>query len=193
MGYIYIIRNTANDKVYIGQTIDTLQRRMNKHRSEARRYARGMVDAELRNKRGTCSKLYNAMNAYGINNFYIETLEEMDNDLLNGIEMQYISKYNAVAQGYNLKLGGDNSPHCEETKKLISEKTREGISKHIDNYRKHEEVKGLPVHCVYVKIKGSDAVAINKHPQCKWKSFTVRKYGSIENAKIELLKHLESL
>lgn len=193
MGLIYKISNLVNDKVYIGQTIQTLTVRMNKHRTEARRYERGVEDPELRNKNGTCSKLYRAMNKHGIDNFIIEVLEEMDDDLLDNAEMLYISEFDSIAHGYNLKLGGDRSSHCEETRQVISERTREGIAKNIDKFRKHDEAKGLPPHCVFVKIKGSDAVAINKHPKCKWKSFTVRKYGSIENARNELLNYLANL
>lgn len=194
MGFIYIITNSINTKVYIGQTIDSLSKRMNSHRSEARRFARGIENPEVRNKRGTCSKLYRAMNKHGIENFKMVPIEEMDNDLLDDAETQYIEEFDSIANGYNLKSGGDRSSHCEETKKIISVQTRIGISRNIDNFRKHnEELDGLPMYCIFVKIKGSDAVAINNHPKCKRKSFTVRKYGSIENARAELLKYLETL
>ena len=46
MGYIYIIKNTVNDKVYIGKTIQTLERRFQKHLSDSKKlnthFARAM-------------------------------------------------------------------------------------------------------------------------------------------------------
>lgn len=191
MGVIYVIKNNKNEKVYIGQTIKIPRIRMNNHRSEARKYARGLIDPQLRNKRGTCSKLYSAMNKYGVENFTMEILEEMDNALLDAAEMQYIEQYDSVKNGYNLKYGGDSSLHCEETKKLISERTIEGAAKHIDNFRKHDQVKGLPVHCVY--IKQSNLLAIHRHPKCKWKSFSIKKYGSVEQARAALLEFINTL
>lgn len=192
-GWIYIICNTVNEKVYIGQTIDTMHRRMIKHRSDARRYARGLINPEERNKRGTCSKLYAAMNAHGIENFYMEEWENTTVDKLDDAETDTIELFDSVKKGYNLKPGGDRSTHCEETRKLISVRTREGIRTHIDQHRSHDVVKGMPMYCIFVVIKGSDAVAINRHPKCSRKSFTVRKYGSMDAAKTALLAYLTEL
>lgn len=91
MGYIYIIKNTVNDKVYIGQTQKTLNIRFEWHKYNARNCVYGSKN-----------KLYPAMRIIGINNFYIEMLMETDNiDELNELESYYICEYNSINNGYN--------------------------------------------------------------------------------------------
>jgi hypothetical protein len=133
------------------------------------------------------------MNKYGIDTFSIEILEEVDDKLLNETEMIFIAEYDVVNNGYNLKEGGDSSCHSEETKRLISERTKEAIAKNIEKFRKYEIIRGLPLHCIRVNIKGSEGVAVNNHPLCKRNSFTVREYGTIESAKEALLEFYEEL
>jgi group I intron endonuclease len=194
MGIIYIITCDANNKVYIGQTRDSLKKRMSKHVSSARTYQRRIVDpTKYQCWRGTCSKLYAAMNKYGIEKFRIDTLEEVDDAFLNILEAEYIKKYKSVECGYNLREGGDASPHCEETKQKISVATKAGVEANIANHKKYTCVKDMPMYCIRVCIKGSEGVAINNHPLCKRKSFTVRKYGSIDAAKAAAIAFLEQL
>lgn len=61
MGYIYIIKNTVNDKVYIGKTIQTLERRFQKHLSDSKK-----LDTHFAR----------AIRKYGSDKFYIEQIEE---------------------------------------------------------------------------------------------------------------------
>ena len=100
MGYIYKITNKVNNKVYIGQTIRTVEERYQRHLSEA--------------KRRTNRPLYDSMNHYGIGNFMVETIVEADNAKLNELEAFYISEYNSTdrAVGYNLTTGGDSCRVC---------------------------------------------------------------------------------
>ncbi len=56
-GSIYIIKNTINDKVYIGQTTMTVHERFMSHKKPC-----------VLKQRSTY-KLYNAMNKYGSDNF----------------------------------------------------------------------------------------------------------------------------
>lgn len=195
MGYIYAIRNRCNDKVYVGQTAKTLASRMNKHRSSAKTYQDYLLHPEnYPNWRGTCTKLYRAMIKYGRDNFYIEQLDEADDDLLDMFECFYIEAFESVTLGYNLKTGGDRHAHSEETKKVISIRTREGVHKHIRSYRTYADLlEGLPPHCIRIHINGFEGVAVNNHPKCKRKSFTAKKYGSIEGAKLALLEFYATL
>ncbi len=94
-GQIYIIRNHVDDRVYIGSTIMTLARRMSNHRFEARR-----------NKP---FKIYQAFNNLGVENFYIEKLEEFpcsDLQALVSREGHYIRLYDSVNNGLNGKIAG---------------------------------------------------------------------------------------
>ena len=57
------------------------------------------------------SVLHRAMNKYGVDNFSFEIIDEVENDLLNQKEKEYIQQYNSlVPNGYNLTTGGDGTP-----------------------------------------------------------------------------------
>ena len=92
-GSIYIIRNTINDKVYIGQTTQTINIRFTNHKMASRT--------------GEDTKFYRAMRKYGENNFYPELLEEVEVKDLNDRERYWIKYYDSYYNGYNSTLGGD--------------------------------------------------------------------------------------
>ena len=95
-GSIYIIKNTVNDKVYIGQTTMTVHERFMVHMKPS--------TAKLRRN----YKLYNAVTKYGRDKFYVETLEDnVPLELLNQKEIEYITMYNSFYNGYNSTKGGD--------------------------------------------------------------------------------------
>lgn len=100
-GYIYIIKNYCNEKVYIGQTTQSIQERFNQH-----------MKPSTTKKRGTY-KIYNAINKYGKENFYIELLEETTEDKLDEREMFYIDKFDSYKNGYNSTNGGDSKTICK--------------------------------------------------------------------------------
>lgn len=95
MGEIYKITNSINNKVYIGQTITTLKHRFSQHKCSA-------LNKERKNA------LYNAIRKYGIENFFIENIETLPNNLLNQREQYWIKFYNSYKNGYNSTIGGDN-------------------------------------------------------------------------------------
>ena len=102
MGYIYVITNKINGKVYIGLTTTTLMHRWNGHKTSARKAQRG-------EKR---YPLYNAMAKYGIENFKIEQIDESDNFVqLGKLERKYIKEYNSADRdfGYNITRGGESN------------------------------------------------------------------------------------
>ena len=92
---IYMIENILNGKFYIGKTVKTLQERFKQHIRCA--------------KRGVNRKLYDAMNHYGIDQFVIHVMEDniQSEDVLNEREIYWISKLNAIENGYNMAEGGD--------------------------------------------------------------------------------------
>lgn len=104
-GYIYKIYNDINIKLYIGQTIDTLEERWHGHMSAAIN--------EHRNK----SVLYQAMKKYGREKFHIEKIDKIERctkdeliDALNELEPIRIQEYHSLVSenGYNIELGGKN-------------------------------------------------------------------------------------
>lgn len=90
IGKIYIIRNTANNKVYIGKTIQPIKERWRNHLAYW----------------SNCTRLKEAMNLIGRENFYIEVVEDnIPYYLLDDKERAYIIKYNSITEGYNIKEG----------------------------------------------------------------------------------------
>lgn len=95
-GSIYIIKNTVNKNVYIGQTTMTVHERFMTH----------MKPSAMKVKRNY--KLYNAINKYGRDKFYFEILEEnIPLSQLNEKEIRYIAHYDSFNNGYNSTKGGD--------------------------------------------------------------------------------------
>ena len=93
-GFIYKITNSVNKKVYIGQTHFTVEHRWKQH---IRNY-----NIEHRQQ-----PLYKAFAKYGLENFNIETIEEVECDKLNEREIYWIAYYDSFQNGYNATLGGD--------------------------------------------------------------------------------------
>ena len=94
-GRIYIIKNTINSKVYIGQTKVSLKLRFQNHLSAARN--------------GKDYVIGKAIRKYGEENFYIELLEECTIEELNERERYWISYFNSTNNkfGYNISIGGN--------------------------------------------------------------------------------------
>ena len=108
-GYIYIIQNKLNSKVYIGQTIQDPALRWSKHKSDTRHEG-------IKSK--YTSRLHNAMRKYGVTNFSFTVVDTaFSKEHLDGLEVLYIRLYRSLNKeiGYNLKSGGANGKHSPET------------------------------------------------------------------------------
>ena len=93
-GIIYIITNSINDKVYIGQTLIDINTRFRQHKEKV--------------KQGRDSKIYSAMRELGVENFNIKELENnIPENELDSKERYYIEKYDSINNGYNTTVGGD--------------------------------------------------------------------------------------
>ena len=93
-GIIYIITNTINSNVYIGQTIQTLENRWRAH-------CRNKCS---NNEMNMCIK--RAILKYGKQNFSITELERCKVTELDEREIYYIQLYNSYMEGYNSTKGG---------------------------------------------------------------------------------------
>lgn len=123
---IYKISNLINDKIYIGQTIESIEKRWKRHTWKSTKNRNAMA-------------ITNAIIKYGENNFIIEQIDSAENlEDLNKKEEYYIKYYNSISpNGYNIKYGGNNKRLSEETKlkisisnkgKTITEETRKKLS-----------------------------------------------------------------
>ena len=132
-GYIYVIENTINEKVYVGKT-NNPDRRWNDHKAAA-----------LINENGKSSqtKIHRAMRKHGIENFSFRIIDEhYDEEIaLKVLEPMWIEKYKLLGvEVYNSSDGGlgiVGYNHTQETKnkiregnkgKVISQEQREKIS-----------------------------------------------------------------
>jgi hypothetical protein len=100
-GYIYKIYNDINDKIYIGQTIRTVEERWREH----------LRDSEVFDY---C--LYKAIRKHEKYNFHIKCVEKLQhinkadlNKNLDRQEMYWINFYNSYKNGYNETIGGQNN------------------------------------------------------------------------------------
>lgn len=123
---IYKISNLINDKVYIGQTIESLSKRWKRHTWTSTKKRNAMA-------------ITNAIIKYGEENFIIEKIDDATSlEELNNKEEYYISTYNSLSpNGYNLQTGGGNRRLSDETKlkisisntgRHVSEETRKKLS-----------------------------------------------------------------
>ena len=122
MSYIYKYTNILNNKVYIGQTIQTTNKRAGKN---GNRYTKNNTHFS------------NAIKKYGWDAFVLEILIETDdNSILDDLERYFIKKYNATDReyGYNTEIGGNSN-------KTISEETKRKISNTLTGHIHSEETK----------------------------------------------------
>lgn len=99
MAYIYKIINDINDKVYVGKTEFSIQKRFNEHCQDA---------FKDRNEK---RPLYSAIRKYGIEHFRIELLEETDNP--EEREVYWIKQLDSFKNGYNATIGGDGKRYID--------------------------------------------------------------------------------
>ena len=111
-----MFKNTINNKVYIGQSINIDKR----HKEHKHNHLNG-------NYCNYNSKFYRALRKYGFDNFEISVLEECSREELNTKEVEYIKQYDSYRNGYNSTVGGEDNPsnHREivdrRTEKLLND------------------------------------------------------------------------
>lgn len=88
---IYKIENKLNGKVYIGQSND-IERRFKEHQTKGKT-SRIPVDVTIKK--------------YGKDKFTYEVVEETSIEDLNNRESFWIEKFNAIEDGYNCSIGGE--------------------------------------------------------------------------------------
>ena len=108
-GIIYLAKNKVNGKVYVGQTIKTLEKRRSEHENQA--YKKAIVYFQK------------ALRHYGLDNFEWSVLDQTeDRKELNEKEKQWIRKLDSCNPrfGYNGTYGGDGVIPTIETRKKNS-------------------------------------------------------------------------
>lgn len=93
-GKIYCIRNNIDEQIYIGSTCQSLSKRMAYHRQ----------DAKKTNRQNTL--IYPLMLDYGIENFYIELIEEYSCENSNQLEKREGELIREMKASLNQKVAG---------------------------------------------------------------------------------------
>lgn len=109
MGCVYKITNSVNDKIYIGLTSKTVEKRWKKHVSDAEQMKRPHA-------------IHRAIRKYGAGTFHISILFESDSlEELNEMEKKSIELQNSMwPNGYNLHSGGEAHVISELTRNKMS-------------------------------------------------------------------------
>lgn len=129
-GYIYKVTNKVNGKCYVGQTVNSFQRR----------YSGDIA------QNTSSQHLKNAIKYYGIENFDIA--EEFDTayskDELDEKERFYIGKFRCTNRkyGYNSKDGGANGKPNAETRRKLSEAHKGYVMPESQKKRISKSLKG---------------------------------------------------
>ncbi len=106
---VYKITNTINDKVYVGQTTQTIKKRWNGHKCDSKKRPSMLISRAIRK--------------HGIENFTIEEIGGANNiSELNYQEWLLVHKHNSLhPNGYNMMEGGGaRGKATDATKKKLS-------------------------------------------------------------------------
>lgn len=171
-GFIYVIRNTVNSKVYIGQTRTSVEQRWKEHLRHAR-YGDQIINR--------------AMRKYGVDKFYIETLEICDISVLDYREIYYIELFDSTdkSKGYNVSIGG-NTPKFKRKALSISDLINLYVSEQftLEQIAKKYEVSK---YIITTELKNAGVTIRDRHDSAS-------RINKIEKAKlIEALKNTSSL
>lgn len=154
MAYIYQIINDINNKIYIGKTEFSIDKRFKEHCSDAFK--------ERNEKR----PLYSAMRKYGIEHFHIELIEETDNP--EEREKYWIEQKQSFKKGYNATLGGDGKKYLDYD--LI-----------IASYKEIKSVKDTAISLGISSDSVSNVLRVNNISIITSSEVIQKKYGKVVN------------
>jgi group I intron endonuclease len=162
MGYIYMLKSPSG-KIYIGQTIRPIHKRLEEHR---------------KGQSSDCVAIYNAIQYHGWDNFEKDWYECPDEDL-NFDEGLLVREMGTLSPGgYNLREGGGSSGKASEESKRKNSEAHRGDKNHMygkthydETKRKNSEAQRGEKHHMYGKThteesnrKNSEAHIGEKNP-----------------------------
>lgn len=156
---IYKITNLQTNKIYIGQTIRSLELRWNEHL----RCARAGVDLHL----------YEAIRHYGQNSFKIEVIDSATSqEELDKKEKYWIEYFNTLdpVKGYNNIEGGNSNPMFNQVIlqkhniKMRSKVVRDAISASMKKVRQERGFSEATREKISFKLKGNQHNKGKKRP-----------------------------
>lgn len=112
IGFIYLITNSVNNKLYVGKTTKLPKHRLQDHIGYSKRYSKSSAALPL------------AIRKYGSHNFSVKPLQICSIDTLSENEIKWIAKLDTYNNGYNCTIGGEGT-----VGKKLSESQKIAISK----------------------------------------------------------------
>ena len=157
---IYKITNVINGKIYIGQSINILNRWI-QHR---------------------CSNdnmpIHRAMRKYGVDNFILEILEECDRTELDEREIYWIGYYDGYndINCYNATRGGEGASHPiklsdSEVLEIIEYLKQDVPIKEISKYYNVSDKTISDINCGRSRIQPNQVYPIRANPYSKQKEY----------------------
>lgn len=147
-GFIYIIKNTVNSKVYIGQTRTSVEQRWKEH---------------LRHTQYGDQVINRAMKKYGADKFYVETLEICNIEVLDEREIYYIDLHDSTdkSKGYNVSIGG-STPRFKRKTLSISDLIDLYVNKQFP-LEKIAEKFGTTRYIITTELKNAGVMIRDRH------------------------------
>ena len=101
--HIYKFTHLESGRSYIGQTIQDPNQRRLEHICDSRHTKRTY-------------HFHNALRKYGIDSFFFEVIAKASNlKELNSLEEYYVTKFDSIQNGFNIRNPGDNKTHNPES------------------------------------------------------------------------------
>lgn len=125
MGYIYMLKNKKNGKIYIGQTIRSIKKRFKEHQQKISR----------------CIAIYKAIQKHGWDSFEKDWYECPDEDLNFDEELLVREMETLAPNGYNLREGGGSRGKHSEGSKQKNREAHLGENNHMYGKRHSKETK----------------------------------------------------
>ena len=144
MAYIYQITNKLNGKIYIGKTERSVQERWKEH---CRDYLK--EHCEIR-------PLYRAMKKYGVENFFIEVIEETDSP--EEREAFWIQQKGSFKSGYNATLGGDGKRYVDYDLVIATYKEVQNIAETSRILNLDKDTVSKILHSNHIEIMSNERV-----------------------------------
>lgn len=176
-GFIYMITNVVNNKVYVGQTSQTSKDRWDNHMTF------------LRYNKHVNPHLQKDFNRYGEINFKLEVITIAYNQKeLDKLEIEFINKYNPLI--YNLESGGRNGkPSLETLERMKIASSGENNGMYGKKHKKSTKQIMSKIHkgCTPWNkgVPCSDKIkqAVSKANKGRVQSFEERRNGSLVRSK----------
>ena len=145
-GYVYMIYNDVNDKVYIGETLQKITTRFKQH-----------IQKAFDENRKYDEHLFRAIRKYGKEHFFVKEIDKVTGldrnkvkEEIQRLEVFYISKYDSCKNGYNCDFGGGKGMKlASEETKLKQSLTKKSDPKYAEiarmNQKKGAENNKVPI------------------------------------------------